>query len=847
MLGLLSKARHLRKSLGLGPDGREEFAFDPDSGITREEQKEIRAEIEKIATSSRIAVKPEMFALKAAKRGVLFPALVNVAAVVVLVLGLAIFYFLFQRGETQLSQEDTGTITAEGKLLAEVKKESEARLQEKNQQINDIQGRLSQIDKQRQDLQSNMDARVQQKEADLRASMAAELDAEKARLQKQGLSDQDIQKKLADLEAQKNAAFNKDLDAFKAQADAERKQSESALRDLQAQYNADLAKANTERQQVLSDSKQREADLQAQLATRTSELQAQAAQSQQQLAALTSQKSQEDLVSQQLVGLYSVAQADITARNYTKALASLQAIGSYVNSTDVATLPGMAKRRVVDQFIVDSLTQLVQGQIDAASTDTATLLDAANKLSDVRGKVADADAQLKAGKVADAEKLYGQALAVLPEVAKSYAYFTQKSADAESARQAALRASLTRAEAAYAAGRFPEMLAAYREALGALPETSARLDSVLANVAAAGTALAGQATQAAQADQSRAAASMLSQGDSQLKQGNAADAAATYLQLLQGYPQSAQAPQAIQGVSRSIAAMNDAAAADAKTQAAAITALNAQVASLQASLADGATEIRGMKKAIMDLLGQAGDPARTDTTQLLARLQAAYGSLTKAAGGSSTLQAQLDAAAQANKDNEAKLAALTVTNKSLQQALQSAQAAQAQAERAARAAQAAQSAQSTQATQTALAAQGTAGTAAPLSDTDAQRLRKYDQLADSYRKYAALEGPLASGTASEPDLRKTYGYRESFLQTASGVFDRLADRMHAYDNGFLSAGIAQGRDDTLKSVVSIVVELAKVTNPADQKKFFDAQIAAASSDKPLADYLRKLQSFMAVR
>jgi hypothetical protein len=103
MLGLLEKARQLKNSLGF-VDGREEIAFDADSGITREEQKEIRAEIEKVATSSRITVKPEMFAVKAAKRGVLFPVIVNVGALLVLAVGLALFYFLFQRGETQLAR-----------------------------------------------------------------------------------------------------------------------------------------------------------------------------------------------------------------------------------------------------------------------------------------------------------------------------------------------------------------------------------------------------------------------------------------------------------------------------------------------------------------------------------------------------------------------------------------------------------------------------------------------------------------------------------------------------------------------------------------------------------------------
>ena len=113
MLGLLDKARKLRDTLGLGTDGREEFAFDADSGISREEQQEIRQEIEKVATSSRMKVSPEMFVVKAAKQGVLFPVLVNVVAIVALAVGLGVLYFIFQRGESQAARQDTTAITAE--------------------------------------------------------------------------------------------------------------------------------------------------------------------------------------------------------------------------------------------------------------------------------------------------------------------------------------------------------------------------------------------------------------------------------------------------------------------------------------------------------------------------------------------------------------------------------------------------------------------------------------------------------------------------------------------------------------------------------------------------------------
>ena len=222
----------------------------------------------------------------------------------------------------------------------------------------------------------------------------------KTRLQKQGLSDQEVQKRLADLESQKTSAVSAQLADFKTQADAERKKSEAALQNLQAQFNSDLAKANADRQQVLADSAQKEADLQAQLKQKTQELQSAQTQTQAELAALTSQKQKEDLVSQQLVGLYSVAQTDMDARDYPKALQSLQAIGSYVNSADVAALPAMAKRRSVDLFIVDSLTSLVQGEMEKGKTDTASLVDAANKITEIRGIVANADSLLRAGKVA---------------------------------------------------------------------------------------------------------------------------------------------------------------------------------------------------------------------------------------------------------------------------------------------------------------------------------------------------------------------------------------------------------------------------------------------------------------
>jgi hypothetical protein len=601
MLGLLKKARTVRTSLGLAPRGRDEFAFDPDSGISRADQQDILQEIEKVATKNRMAVTPEEFAVKAAKKGILFPVLVNVVAVFLLVGGLSAFYVFFQRGETRLAQEQTGTITAEGKLIETFKKESEAKLLQKNQQIDQIQARLEEIDKQRQDLQANMDARVRDKENQLKTAMAAELESEKARLQKQGLSEGDIARRLSALEAQRTAESDAQLAAFRAQAEADRKKADENLKSLQAEFNASLAAANQERLQVLEESKKREAELQAQLAQKTQEAASAQESSAKALAALQSQRQQEDLAAAQLVGLYSVVKDDIAAKDFAKAIAGLQAVRDYVNSADVAVLPSMQQRRDVDLFVVDSLTSYVQAQLSPARADTSSLVAAAGQISEIRSDVTQADAQARAGNIAEAEALYQKALSVIPEISRSYDYFTAKTRDAEAARRQVLEAGLTRADAAFDAGNFPQMLAAYRDSLGYLPESSRRLDKALSNILAAGSEQGKAQTQAAQA---KAAAPILAQGDASLAQGRPADAISRYLTVLQRYPQSPQADSAVKGIANATTVLGE--RADARL-AAREKALSAQVDALQKQVSDltaaqGASGDAGLLQKKVDAL-----------------------------------------------------------------------------------------------------------------------------------------------------------------------------------------------------------------------------------------------------
>ena len=569
--------------------------FDTASGISKEDQKEILQAIENVVTENRIATTPEDFVVKAVKRGVLFPTLVIAAAVVALLAGGAGFYFLFQQGETKIVRGTVGTITAEGQLIQAVRQEASARISEKNQEINSIQGRLADIDKQRQDLQANMDAKVNQKEQELRTQLASTLAAEKSRLEAEGLSKQAVAVRMQELERQRNAQLARQLDAFRRDAEVQRALAEKNLQTLQQNYEANLAKANTERQQALAEAQKREADLRGQFTQKTQSLESAAAQAQQQLAAMAAQREKEDLVIGQLTGLYTNVRDNISDHEYDKAIAGLASLRDFVNRPDIATLPALAKRHDFDVFVIDSLTSYVQSQIDAAKIDTATLLQAANQFTTLRQRVSEAQDLLKAGKTADAEKAYAEALNLIPEVATSYAYFVGRDKEAEAARQVRLDQALDRAEAAFAAGNFVAAAASYRTAFSYMPVSSERLDKAISTLEAAG--LAEGSRQIAQR-QSQAAAGLLSQADALRSQAKYDDALAGYLNLLGRYPLADQTKDAIADIQATVRSISETAGITNKAQQ---TTLSGQIASLQQELTARRGDVASLQQRLKDM------------------------------------------------------------------------------------------------------------------------------------------------------------------------------------------------------------------------------------------------------
>ena len=283
--------------------------------------------------------------------------------------------------------------------------------------------------------------------------------------------------------------------------------------------------------------------------------------------------------------MYTGVRDAITRADYDKALASLQSLRDFVNRPDVAVLPGLAKRHDVDLFVIDSLSNLVQGEIEKAKNDTASLLEAANEITELRQNVTEAQDLLKAGKIADAEKAFGEALEAIPEISASYAYFVNRDKEAEAARQARLSQALDKAEAAFKADNLTLAAASYRTALSYLPVSSDRLDRAVANIEQAGNI---EGYQRLRQSQSNSAAALLSQADALRSQGKFGDALGRLHEPAWPVSVCRADGDALKGIQASARGLNDnaAAAADAKAKDD-IARLQGQIDSMKSGVAEG--------------------------------------------------------------------------------------------------------------------------------------------------------------------------------------------------------------------------------------------------------------------
>ena len=818
MSGLFQRALEIRNHTQEDLEG-EEFVLDESSGISKEDQQEILREIEKVSQESRISVTPETMAIKAAKKGFLFPLLVNILFIVLLAGGGYGLYYLFQKGETVLMEEGGAIASAGGKLIEELKKESEAALQAKNREINQIQAQLQDIDEQRQALQANMDQKVAAREAELRSALEAELAAERERLRQQGISEADIDSRLQSLESEKNATFQSELDTFKQQAEQERLRQEENLKTLQQEYQQNLAQAETDRQRVQQEAEAREAELRSQLDAQSAQLEQATLEAKAELNKLAAQQEKQTLAAGQLTGFYSQVKKDLQAGNYDGALEDLEAIKEYLDVPSVATLPNILQRREIELFVVDSISSLVEGQMQKTEVDTTSLIASADLLNTMKNRVIEGDALFRQGEIAGAEAKYREALNLVPEINKAHAYFLAKGDGSERVRRQTLREFLGRAEAAFGRGEYSAALDNYTKALAYLPEDAATVEKMVDQVRLAGYELG--IAQLRRRDSSNAAGP-LAAAENLYNQEQYDQAILGYIDLVGRYPNSTQVTSAVGGIRRSVEALEEqargaistegaAVAAAATTDSEAVAALQGEIDALEASLEEKNGEIRDLQ-ARLD--AQSGDSTALEQSieeknQEIAALKEDLENARSAAGVSaSDLEERVSTLTE---ELESKIA-LTETLQDEKQAMEQ-QIASLNEQIASLNGQITQMAEEQ---------------AAILDNLEEEvkkkitRLenveRRYNKLVENYREYARQEDALVAAQGDK-GLVQSKLYLNAFLSSSEESFPGLWERIKRYDEAFEKAGRASAAQD----LSDILFEISVRSRPESRDLFLESE------------------------
>lgn len=389
-------------------------------GFTEEERAEILSQIEEISKKNAISVSNDAFDFTPQKKGALFPILINILAI--LTITGVVFYAdrVFQARSEAMSAEAQSYISAEGKLLEELKKESERQLGEKEEEINAIQNELARIDQEKEALESNMEERIKEKEAELQDALETAIAEERARLQALGASAEDVENQLAAFRAEQEAAYQREVDSFRRESQAALEAKQQELEEAKAMAEDILNQANREKEELLEESKQREEELKAGFDEQRESLEAETEAAKAQLQALAQAKQNEQLFLDQLTAGYDAIIDAIGNNDRARAEQELAAFRSLLTNSTASSLDAVLKRRPIDSYLAELLEDRI-ATIGGGSETTADtgLLDSARILMAARGAAQKGDEAFQEGRINDAAASWSKSLELLPLIGQA--------------------------------------------------------------------------------------------------------------------------------------------------------------------------------------------------------------------------------------------------------------------------------------------------------------------------------------------------------------------------------------------------------------------------------------------
>ena len=494
--GLLMKAKSLRDSSlrrereaarareNLHVLGPAELQENEDKSISPEEREKILSQIEEAVGRSRMKITPETFLFKPRKRGSVLPIIVNAAALLVIVAGVGVAVLLSRRSEQSIIAAPVTLLTAEGKMVAALKEQARAQLEGKDKEIASIRERLAGIDQERARIKQEADAAVLKREQELQDSLNQSLAAQRAKLTASGLSEDAVARRIGDFETKSRAAADAQLATFRTQSEADRAEKERTIQKLQAEYQQTLSAAQADRTKAQEDAARRQSELEAGSRQKQVALEQDKAAALSELEKLRQQQGKEQLVLDQFLSYYQKARDQIQAAQPVAARKVLADFRTYLDDPDLATLPGIARRRPVELFLIDSLDQLIRAQAAPAgdTQNVPALVASANLISAVSALVQQGDALFQVQGYDKARDLYLSALAQIPATQAGYTKLGEIEKIFASQKKKDVAALMAAGNASYRTGNYDSAVENYGRALELLQGERGTVDTLISQL-----------------------------------------------------------------------------------------------------------------------------------------------------------------------------------------------------------------------------------------------------------------------------------------------------------------------------------------------------------------------------
>ena len=338
-----------------------EIVFDTTSGISLEEQQEILAGINAMSGGKRLV--PQAAVTEAKKRGIVFPLLVNVFALLLLVLGFKLLSH-FQVQDEQSIRDNSATLGhTERALIQEIRHETNRQISEKDDEINDILSKLSAADAEYKVLQGSVESLT-----------------------------------------------------------GEQRERAAALLQMQEEYRSTLADLSNEKAGILEDSRQREARIKAQAEEKAKELSSQIEQKQasleqsqanlymaiEELQRLSTEQERISRAESQMAGYYATANNQINSGLLDEACVTLEAMKEFLAAPSLQGIRSLEARKQTHYAAIAAMEgavaeacRLKEGR--AGGTDQA-LVDLQARYDALERKAADQEQALAAFGSQDTEQ-----------------------------------------------------------------------------------------------------------------------------------------------------------------------------------------------------------------------------------------------------------------------------------------------------------------------------------------------------------------------------------------------------------------------------------------------------------